>query len=117
MNRGDVYLTRFRFPDRAAAGQFVERNKYVVMLRGVATETDIPFLIASTHNPARTARPFEVIVGSQHGFDHETVIDCRWPYTRPKSWFDPTEFRFALPLDVMQEVNVALVVGLQMRLT
>jgi hypothetical protein len=116
VNRGDVYLARFRFPDRAAPGQFTERNKYVVMLRQMPAETDIPFLIASTYDPARPPRPFEVLVGAVHGFDHDTVIDCRWPYTLPKNWFNAAQHRFTLSPDVMREVSVALVVGLQMRL-
>jgi hypothetical protein len=116
VNRGDVYRTRFRLPDRAVPGQFTERNKYLVMLRGVAAEADIPFVIASTHDPARRPRPFEVLVGAAQGFDHETVIDCRWPYTLPKAWFKAAEYRFTLSPDVMREVSVALVVGLQMRL-
>ncbi len=115
MNRGDVYRTKLRLPDRAVPGQFAERNKYVVMLRGISAETDIPLVIASTHDPARAPRPFEVIVGTTEGFDHETVIDCRWPYTLPKAWFKAEEFRFALLPDVMREVSVALLIGLQMK--
>ena len=88
MNRGDVYRTRLRLPDRTVPGQFADRNKYVVMLRQMPAEADIPFLIASTYNPARPPRPFEVLVGVAHGFDHDTVIDCRWPYTLPKAWFN-----------------------------
>jgi hypothetical protein len=116
VNRGDVYRTRLRLPDRTAAGQFTERNKYVVMLRQMPAETDTPFLIASTHDPARPPRPFEVLVGAAQGFDHDTVIDCRWPYTLPKTWFNTAQYRFTLSPDVMREVSVALVVGLQMRL-
>jgi hypothetical protein len=116
VNRGDVYRTRLRLPDRTVPGQFAERNKYVVMLRQIPADADIPFLIASTYNPARPPRPFEVLVGTAHGFDHETVIDCRWPYTLPKTWFNAAEHRFTLSPDVMREVSVALVVGLQMRL-
>ncbi len=116
MNRGDVYRTRLRLPDRTVPGQFADRNKYVVMLRQMPAEADIPFLIASTYNPARPPRPFEVLVGVAHGFDHDTVIDCRWPYTLPKAWFNAAQHRFTLSPDVMREVSVALVVGLQMRL-
>jgi hypothetical protein len=116
VNRGDVYRTKFRLPDRKVPGQFTERNKYLVMLRGVTAETDVPFVVASTHDPARAPRPFEVIVSTTEGFDHQTVIDCRWPYTLPKAWFNTAEYRFTLSPDVMREVSVALVVGLQMRL-
>jgi hypothetical protein len=117
VNRGDVYLTGFRFPNRAAPGQFTVRDKYVVMLRGVAAETDVPFLIASTRrDPNHPPRPFEVAVGAAEGFPHDTLIDCRWPYTLPKSWFSSREYRFTLSPDVMRDVSVALVIGLEMRI-
>lgn len=113
-----MYYTRFRLPDRNQPGQFTERDKYLVLLRGSSAtqaETDVPFVIASTLDMPRAARDFEVIVGQAEGFDHDTVIDCRWPHTLPKTWVG-NDYRFTLHPDVMREVSISLVVGLYMRL-
>ena len=70
--------------------------------------------VASTNRrPAgRAKRAFEVDVGVAEGFQHETVIDCRWPYTMQKSDLSTPAFR--LSAAKMQEVSIALVSGLQM---
>jgi hypothetical protein len=114
VNRGDVYLIPLRLPDRQTPGQFEVRNKLAVILRAADRETDVPFLIASSHDESQRARAFEVIVGVAEGFKHETVIDCRWPYTLPKTWFERGRYLFTLPERTMRDVATSLVVGLQM---
>jgi mRNA-degrading endonuclease toxin of MazEF toxin-antitoxin module len=117
MERGEVYLTTINLPDRAAGHGTVPTPKYVIVLRGGAgsrTEQEVPIVIASTNRrtlgPMR--RPFEVDVCTMDGFQHDTIIDCRWPYTIPKSLLsNPT---CQLSDARMKEVSVALVSGLQM---
>ena len=96
------------------------KDKYVVCLRGgpgAASETEVPVVIASTDDrwsPGRTLRPFEVAVGAAEGFAHETIIDCRWPYTLEKSRLPQTAV-FCLPPSTMEKVTIALIPGLQMK--
>lgn len=59
-------------------------------------------------------RPFEVRVGSTEGFQHDTVIDCRWIFTFPKSRFDRSELVVRLDLLVMERIAAAIVQGLQL---
>jgi hypothetical protein len=119
MDRGDVYLATVDLPNRATGGGSVPTPKYLLCLRGdpaASSEDDVPILLASTdrRNPGQTLRKFEVGVGVTEGFDHDTVIDCRWPYTLLKSQLPRTAYRFTLPTTTMDKVNIALIVGLQM---
>ena len=117
MERGDVCLTSVDLPNRPSGVGTAPRRKYVVVLRGgpgSTGEPDVPVAVASTNRrPAgRAKRAFEVDVGVAEGFQHETVIDCRWPYTMQKS--DLSNPAFRLSAAKMQEVSIALVSGLQM---
>ena len=114
--RGDVHLVRFKFPDRERVGQFQQKDKYLVVLRSDHS-TDAPFVIASTRRPDYMPRAFDVVVQPEGGqFSVETVIDCRWPYTLPKTWFPEGSLRFTLPPSVMRAISLALVVGLEISL-
>jgi mRNA-degrading endonuclease toxin of MazEF toxin-antitoxin module len=118
VNRGDVHFIPLLLPDQNNPGQTVTLEKFVVVLRGgQATnhESEVPLLVASTLRMAGEPRPFEVHVDpTPTGFEEETVIDCRWPFTMQKVHVD--NYRFRLPADVMNDVSLALVRGLQMRL-
>jgi hypothetical protein len=70
-------------------------------------------LVASTHRAA-SVRPFEVLAGPDDGFAHETVIDCRWPFTLLKDEARAGNYKFRLSNDRMREVSLALVHGLQL---
>lgn len=114
IERGDVYRTSFQFPNRSGTG-VTSRTKYVVALQGgKSTDTwpDIAVAIASTSRGA--PRRFEVLVGVYDGFNHDTVIDCRWVYTLAKSDLPPPQRQFRLSSEIMKKVSIALVVGLQM---
>lgn len=115
IQRGDVFRTQLSLPNRKTGNGTTTLTKYVVALQGgpaFDTATDIAIAVASTHRRS-TVRPFEVLVGVVDGFAHDTVIDCRWPYTVPKSVL-PAAPEFRLTSSVMRSVSVALVVGLQM---
>ena|ERR1035437_6045898 len=122
MERGDVYLIPIDLPNRAPSGgvgSLTSRNKFVVVLRGggpAITENEVPIVVASTdrRTQGQSLRTFEVEVGVLDGFSHETLIDCRWPYTLEKSGLQQSDFKFRLSESVMQSVSVALVSGLQM---
>jgi hypothetical protein len=120
MERGDVFHTTVLLPDRTnPGGPPVPTPKFVVVLRGgprSAREGEVPVVIASTDRRqlGQPLRQFEVSVGQTDGFAHETIIDCRWPYTLEKSYFQTSSFRFRLGTAKMAEVSVALVSGLQM---
>jgi hypothetical protein len=120
VERGDVFHTSVLLPDRAnPGGPPVPTPKFVVVLRGgprTVSEREVPVVVASTDRRqlGQPLRPFEVSVGQAEGFAHETILDCRWPYTLEKSYFQTRSFRFRLGTAKMDEVSVAIVSGLQM---
>jgi mRNA-degrading endonuclease toxin of MazEF toxin-antitoxin module len=114
VNRGDVFLVSLRF-DRPQPN--TELKKYVVALQGgpdFAMADDVAVVVCSTRRGTRPVRPFEVIVGTAHGFDTETVIDCRWVRTIPKPAAVRSLLKTRLTSDVMEQVSEALVLGLQL---
>lgn len=118
MNRGDVYKVEIALPNRTGVAGSVRLAKYVVCLQGgsnFAQAGEVAVLIASTlRPPGRPARPFELIVDATDGFRHETVIDCRWPYTLEKSRVVAGEYLTRLSFNRMQQINLCLVHGLNM---
>jgi hypothetical protein len=113
-----------QLPDRSPAGAdppgTVPKLKYVVTLQGgqdFANTSEVAIVVASTLPSSRLAnpmaRPFEVFVDENHGFDHLTVIDCRWIFT-----VQQRHLRIAkhpqLPDHIMREISEALAVGLQL---
>jgi mRNA-degrading endonuclease toxin of MazEF toxin-antitoxin module len=104
-------------PDRQAGRGVAPRRKYVVVLQGgprFDNAMDRAVVVCSSlrADPSRL-RPFEVLVGQSEGFDHDTVIDCRWVYTVTKASLGSTRYT-RLSLARMNEISAALVVGLQM---
>lgn len=119
MNRGEVHFLSIDLPDRVAGQGTISMDKLVVVVRGgpaTQHEADVPILVASTNRrtAAQPARRFEVAVGTAEGFDHDTLIDCRWVYTLQKSDFPTGSYRFTLPDVTMDSVSLALVYGLQL---
>lgn len=113
MERGEVHLIPFHFPDGTT------KDKFVVVLRGgprAAGEDQVPIVVASTDKRPHGAplRRFDVAVGVAEGFAHATIIDCRWPATILAASCTPQSHKFTLPAGVMQKVSIALVEGLQM---
>jgi hypothetical protein len=121
VERGEVYSLNIPWRDpRNPTGPYVERFKMVVVLRGgagTATETDVPVVLTSTdRRPDSTRlRSFEVLVGTAEGFDHDTIIDCRWPQTVPKQRMAAVAPAIRLDAQKMREVSIALFAGLQMQ--
>lgn len=104
-------------PDRQAGSGSTYLDKYVVVLQGgpdFANTTEVTVLVASTHRGGNL-RPFEVLCGQGDGFDHDTVIDCRWPFTLRKAEITAGTYRFMLSQSRMHQVALGLVHGLQMR--
>lgn len=124
MERGDVYWLDLDLPDRTKLPfvpfRRVRLKKYIVILRGgpdAARETDVPFVIASTDDyPDEAPRDFEVpIAGGGPIFKTQTIIDCRKPYTLLVAEVENAgEHRGHLSDAVMEEIDEALVNGLQM---
>lgn len=116
MERGDVYLVNLELPNRRTGSGTVIKDKLVIALQGglaFASMSDVAVVVASTHRSSSTRR-FEVLVGVAEGFQHDTIIDGRWPFTIPKSVLANGRYLFQLTPDVMKKVSLALVHGLQM---
>jgi mRNA-degrading endonuclease toxin of MazEF toxin-antitoxin module len=108
-------------PDRRAQTGTATKQKIVVVLQGPldvgwASQTDVSVVVASTNRAAPSAAPasYEVWVGTSDGFKHDTIIDCRWPYTVFKSTLKAGWQITTLGPGRMEEINLALVAGLQM---
>jgi mRNA-degrading endonuclease toxin of MazEF toxin-antitoxin module len=118
VERGDTHKVNLHLPDRVRGAGTSPRLKYVVCLQGgpdFANQTDVAVVVGSTYKRrVGGLQPYEVLVGPQHGFLHDTVIDCRWVITIQKAEAPPSTRKFRLPPDVMDDISVALVVGLQL---
>ena len=118
MNRGEVWLTNVLLPDRVSRVGRQPVRKFIVLLQGgprFVSQAEVAVVIASSlRPPGRRPRQYEVVVGQPEGFQHDTVIDCRWPYTLRKQEVTAGRLLTTLPPGVMERVNVALVAGLQM---
>lgn len=116
MQRGDVHLITVTLPSRPS-GQGGTRAKHLVVLQGgpeFANTLDVAVVLCSTRRTTRPPRAFEVLAGPREGFTEETLIDCRWPLTVPKTDFNRSNFTLHLDHRVMELVSEALTVGLQM---
>ena len=116
MDRGEVYRCQITLPARGGGAGGV-RTKWVVVLQGgpdFAANPEVAVLVASTHSGA-PPRPFEVLVGTGDGFVHDTVIDCRWPFTMLKADLLTGTLETTLSTNRMHQVSVALVRGLQLK--
>jgi mRNA-degrading endonuclease toxin of MazEF toxin-antitoxin module len=110
--RGEVWRGEIAFPGRPA------KLKRVVVLQGgpdFATEPDVGIVVASTDHGRRPGEQHEVFVPAEPGrFQLDTVIDCRWVYTVSRADVEAMQRLFRLQTHVMEWVDEALVVGLQM---
>jgi len=111
LQRGEVRFGGIAFPGRGSL------NKLLVVIQGgpnFANQSDVVVLVASTYR-GDTPRPFEVLLPSATSeFKVDTVIDCRWPFTVKRADVEAMNQLFTLGHDVMELVDEALVVGLQM---
>ncbi len=119
VQRGDVYRSNIYLPNRTGQGGTKELLKWCVLLQSdvgsFAQATDVAVVLASTDKSAgRALREFEVRVGWDEGFVHDSVIDCRWIYSFPKSLFHPADRVTTLDAPTMQQVNISVAKGLQL---
>jgi hypothetical protein len=117
ITRGEVRLVYLDLPDSADPTKTSPKAKWVVALQGgteFARMRDVAVVVASTNRQQRFPRDHEVQVGTADGFDHDTLIDGRWVFTIPQAAFESGQYRCVLSDGVMELVNEALVVGLQM---
>lgn len=115
MNRGDLVRVSMPLIDRSGRTATRLTPKYVVLLQNGTdfAEADMVVLVASSKRPPdRALAAYEVEIGPSHGLHHETVIDCRWPYTVLKRRIRNGRHISRLPDDVMAEVDVAIAIGL-----
>ena len=118
MERGEVFLVPLELPDGKSPTSTTVLHKYVVILqagRFFDTQRDVAVVLASTNRmkPGQQLRPFEVLVGVADGFDHDTVIDCRWVRTVPRAIIPATR-KTRLSPTVMNDIGAAIVFGLQL---
>jgi len=78
----------------------------------VAQADEVAIVLASTWTGTEP-RPFELILTTQDGFLHDTVVDGRWPFTVDKQLVTDGQFKFTLPARTMREVSLRLYRGLQ----
>jgi mRNA-degrading endonuclease toxin of MazEF toxin-antitoxin module len=91
-----------------------QKEKRVVVLQSSGDNvTEVAVVVCNSLKRPRPKRPYEVLVGAGEGFDNETVIDCRWVFTVQKRHLHIPKQR-PMPPQVMDEISVALTVGLQL---
>jgi mRNA-degrading endonuclease toxin of MazEF toxin-antitoxin module len=105
-----------RMPTGAQPPGITPKLKRVFTLQGgasFANATDVAVVVCITLKSPRSPRPFEVLVDERHGFDHATMIDCRWVFTIQIRHLRAAQ-QPELPPQVMQEISEALTAGLQL---
>jgi hypothetical protein len=111
LQRGEVRVGDISFPGRGTA------RKLLIVLQGgslFASEADVVVVVASSWRD-RPPRPFEVVLlAATSNFHNDTVIDCRWPFTVRRADVEAMRLLFVLGADVMELIDEALLVGLQM---
>jgi hypothetical protein len=117
LERGAVWLTRTLVTQQGGIPGLAD--KFVVVLQDPEQmdvgATSIAVLIASTDRTGgREPRAFEVRLGVEDGFDHSTIVDGRWVYTLLRAHLDEFDYRFTLSDDRMDDIGVAVFVGLQL---
>jgi hypothetical protein len=116
-SRADVHRIFADLPGDEAVARLTPRPKYVVVLNDdqVAGNANRRAVVVASSERVAERRRFEVSCGTDDGFDHETVIDCRWPLTIETSQLTPENYCFTLSEAKMFQIQKALVAGLQMQ--
>jgi hypothetical protein len=121
MKRGEVYLAPIALPNRdpkVSSEGLARRSKLLVVLQEgqiVAGSTEVAVVLVSTYRGSGKPRPFEVLVGTNDGFDHLSVIDGRWPYTVRRSMLEAGRCITTLTPVTMHDVSIAIYRGLQLQ--
>lgn len=120
MQRGEVHFVSLNLPDWGAGGMGqVVKQKLVVVLRGgpdAQDESYVPVVLCDTDNRTlgQELQPFEVGVDEAHGFNHPTILDCRWVFSLASTLFDAQTYRFRLQAVTLGDIAVAVTVALQL---
>jgi mRNA-degrading endonuclease toxin of MazEF toxin-antitoxin module len=118
ISRGDVHLVQLDLPEHRtnATEPTFKKAKYVVALQTIQNDAanQVSVVVCSTLQPGRGQRPFEVVAGPADGFDHDTVIDCRWVFTIRTRELSLSTRKTRLSGHVMNQISEALTVGLQL---
>src|SRR5690349_10589563 len=105
-------------PNRRGRMQPRVLRKLAVVLQGgplFETATEVVIVVASSDRGTGGIRPFEVLLDQQDGLDHDTIVDCRWPFTLPKRTIERGELKITLGPGRMHEISVAITAGLELR--
>lgn len=121
MNRGDVFFGPFPFGDPERFGELDPnvREKFMIVLQTDPSDQppsrDVTVVLGSTFRLPRELALYETLVRpTPNGFSSDTLIDASRPYTLPRPWIG-RNFRFRLTTTTMDDVDLSLMVGLQMR--
>ncbi|HEX5937366.1 MAG TPA: hypothetical protein VFZ75_06735 [Actinomycetota bacterium] len=77
-------------------------------------ETDVVVLVASSYRGRQLQLHEALCPAASTNFHVDTVIDCRWPFTVPRAEVERMRLLFVLDPNVVELIDEALVVGLQM---
>lgn len=117
MRRGSVYFSEIFLPDWEYPREQVRAlRKYCLMVNWFPRQSYRTVVLGSSdksYHPPRLPRPTEVVVGPSDGFPTWTIIDCRWVFSFPAEMFSPVDYHFDIRPPVMEQVEAALAVGLQ----
>jgi predicted RNA-binding protein with TRAM domain len=118
IERGAVYLARVPGTARGGVGT-ADLEKYIVLLQDFSmmdvNATQFAAIICSTDQTGpQGPRAFEVRLDESDNFDRPTIVDGRWVYTFPRSRLDQAVYLFTLTPDRMEQVSLAIFIGLQL---
>lgn len=106
-------------PNRQGRTQPQILRKLAVVLQGgplFEAVPDVAVVISSSDREGTGGmRPFEVLLDRQDGVDHDTIVDCRWPFTLPKRLIERGVYKVTLSPQRMHEISIALIAGLDLR--
>jgi hypothetical protein len=104
---------------RRGGGAPADLDKYLIVLQNPANmdrnSTQLAVVVASTDRTSgRGVRAFEVRLDDQDSFRHPTIVDGRWVYTFPRKKLDDAIYMFTLTSQCMDEISLAVFIGLQL---
>lgn len=116
--RGDLVVVHIELPNRRGLSGTLGKPKWVVLLhdeRAYRGSDDVAVVVASTWRRGDAPiAPYEVLCEHGDGFAVPSVIDCRWPFTLLKSEVRAGTHKATLTEARMDDIAVALTVGLSL---
>lgn len=104
-----MFKIPFEFDGNEAVNQYGPPLKYAIVIISPQLRQGteyVPVVIASTKT--RELRSFEHELGTDDGFDHETVVDGRWIFTISATKLIPSAYKFRLLKPQMKEIITTL---------